>query len=88
MHLREAVDVERGQPERASIASRSPSVHGSAPKTPARAETRRVGDVVGDRERVARRAAEDLGAEILEQLRLPRRVPPSGTTVQPSRSAP
>src|SRR5262249_7000754 len=37
-------------------------------------ETRRLGDVVGDRERVARCATEDLGAEILEQLRLPRRV--------------
>ncbi len=59
----------------ASIASRSPSVHGSAPKTPAR-RLRRAGsdDVVGDRERVARRAAEDLGAEILQQLRLARRV--------------
>ena len=58
-----------------SIASRSPSVQGSAPNTPARRlEPPRVGDVVGDRERVARRAAEDLGAEVLEQLRLARRV--------------
>ena len=40
----------------------------------AQVEPRRLGDVVGDRERVARRAAEDLGAEILEQLRLARRV--------------
>ena len=62
-------------PSAPSIASRRPSVHGSAPKTPARSLSRcGLGDVVGDRERVARRAAEDLRAEILEQLRLARRV--------------
>src|SRR3954468_19091562 len=62
-----------------SIASRRPSVQGSAPKTPApQLEPLRLGDVVGDRERVARRAAEDLRAEILEQLRLTWRVPARG----------
>ena len=62
-----------------SIASRRPSVQGSAPKTPARSSSRLwLGDVVGDREGVARRAAEDLRAEILEQLRLARRVPAGG----------
>ena len=37
-------------------------------------QPRGVLDVVGDRERVARRAAEDLGAQVLEQLRLARGV--------------
>ena len=59
----------------------------------AQVEPRGLGDVVGDRERVARRAAEDLGAEVLEQLRLARRVPagrrddraaePLGAVVEP-----
>src|SRR5437764_6518489 len=58
-----------------SIASRSSSgPRLGAEDAGAEAEARRLGDVVGDRQRVARRAAEDRRAEILEQLRLPRRV--------------
>ena len=74
-HLGEAVDVERGQPERAlDRLAQSLRPRFRAEDAGAEAQARGLGDVIGDRERVARRTAEDLSTEILEQLRLPRRV--------------
>src|SRR4029078_4802060 len=74
-HLRQAVAVERGAPERALDRLAQPLRPGlRAEDARAEAQARRLGDVVGDREGVARRAAEDLGAEVLEQLSLARRV--------------
>jgi hypothetical protein len=74
-HLREAVDVDGGQVESAlDRLAQSLRPRLRAENAGAEAEPRRLGDVVGDREGVARRAAKDLRAEIFEQLRLPRRV--------------
>ena len=75
-HLGQAVDVDRGQPERAldGLAQfLGPRL--GAEDACAEAEARWLADVVRDRQRIARGAAEDLRAEILEQLRLARRVP-------------
>ena len=75
-HLRQAVDVDGRQLERGlDRLAQSLRPRLGAEDAGAQVEPRRLGDVVGDRERVARRAAEDLGAEVLEQLRLARRVP-------------
>ena len=75
-HLREAVDVERRQRERALDGLAQPfGPRLGAEDARPEVQARRIGDMVGDRKRIARGAAEDLGAEILEQLRLARRVP-------------
>ncbi len=75
-HLRQTVDVERRQRERALDGLAQPLGPRLGPED-ARPEAQagRIGDMVGDRKRVARGAAEDLGAEILEQLCLARCVP-------------
>src|SRR5262249_29482683 len=72
----EAVDVEGRQPEcRLDRLAQPLRPRLGAEDAGAEAEARGFGDVVGDRERVARCATEDLRAEVLEQLCLPRRVP-------------
>ncbi len=74
-HLGEAVDVDGPQLERALDRLAQPlGPRLGAEDAGTEAEARGLGDVVGDRECVARSAAEDLGAEVLEQLRLARRV--------------
>ena len=74
--------------------SRICSVHGSAPKMPISSEVD-FGSIalrlhlVEDPEEVGRRDHDDPRPEVLDQLDLPLGHPPlTGTTVQPSRSAP
>src|SRR5205807_9774611 len=74
--LREAVHVDRTDVERLlDCAAHALGPRLSAEEAGAELQPAGVLDVVGDGERVARRAAEDLRAEVFEQLRLARRVP-------------
>src|SRR6185312_1565579 len=70
--LREAVDVERSDSECPFDLRAEGLRPGLGPVDPrAQTEPAAVLDVVGDGQRVARGAAENLGAEVLEQLNLP-----------------
>jgi hypothetical protein len=74
--LGQAIDVEGRQRERGlDLLAESLGPRLGAEDAGAQPQPRHVLDVVGDRERVAGRAAEDLGPQVLEQLRLTGSVP-------------